>query len=463
MQNGVKFRCYPNKAQEQTLLQWVGHQRYIYNAKVREDQYFRRFAIKSLQHAGQFAPIDQQYAQFKTDLTPWLNDVPSVVLRNGAVKWKQAYSRFFSKLGGRPVVHKNHGKQAVWLTNELFEFVPVTDKVTGEISHQLHVGTKKHPVGVLEFKAHKPYGLPASIHISIHAGHWYVSFNYDDDEIPEPSEKETTAWLQQFDESELRKMTAGLDRGVTIPLAGSDGQKFDKGSGRWVNAKRRVARHQRYGADIRREVAHQTSAGLASDPRYSLFVFEALKVKNMTASAKGTMEAPGRCVRQKAGLNRSILASSWGQTKTYLQYKARRKGKLCVDVPPQYSSQECSACGHIHKDNRQSQSLFVCLSCGYTDNADRNAAKVLAMRGVRLLLSGNYGKKEKKRCAITRIKVGAESSEPAVEIQPTCVETEISRQGSNTLALWSLKRESGLAGMLRSNNSQTPATSPQGL
>ena len=146
----------------------------------------------------------------------------------------------------------------------------------------------------------------------------------------------------------------------------------------------------------------------------------------------------------------SILASTWGQTKTYLQYKARRKGKLCVDVPPHYSSQECAACGHVHQDNRQSQSLFVCLSCGYTDNADRNAGKVLAMRGVRLLLSGNYGKKESRRCAITRIKVGAESSEPAVGIQPTRVETEVSRQGSNTIAHWSLKRE-------------TPVTRPQGL
>ncbi len=77
MQNGNRFRCYPTPAQEQILLQWIGCQRYIYNAKVREDQCFRRFARKSLQHAGQFAPIDQQYAQFKTELTPWLSDDPA--------------------------------------------------------------------------------------------------------------------------------------------------------------------------------------------------------------------------------------------------------------------------------------------------------------------------------------------------------------------------------------------------
>ncbi len=90
MQIGNKFRCYPTAAQEQTLLQWIGCQRNIYNSKVREDQYFRRFARKSLQHAGQYAPIDQQYSQFKTDLTPYLFEVPSVLMRNGAVLWKQS-------------------------------------------------------------------------------------------------------------------------------------------------------------------------------------------------------------------------------------------------------------------------------------------------------------------------------------------------------------------------------------
>ena len=479
MQTGNRFRCYPTSAQEQILLQWIGCQRYIYNAKVREDQYFRRFARKSLQHAGHYAPIDQQYAQFKTDLTPWLSDVPGVVLRNGAVKWKQAYSRFFSKLGGRPVIHKNLGKQAVWLTGELFEFLPVTDKETGEITHQLRVGTRKHPVGILVFKAHKDYTVPASIHISIHSGRWHVSFNCDDG-VPEPSDKETTAWLQQFDEAELREMTAGLDRGVALPLAGSDGQQFGfsevqekrllkqerhkkrwqrrqarrvKGSAGWVKAKRRVARYQRYGADVRREVAHQTSHALAADSRYKLFVFEALKVKNMTARAKPKQDEQGHWLKNgaaaKSGLNKSILASTWGQTKTYLQYKARRQGKLGIEVPPFYSSQECAACGHVYQGNRVSQSEFVCLSCGNTDHADHNAAKVIAMRGVRQLLSGKCVQKEKKRCGITRTKVGAEGSEPVAATQSTPGETKVRREGGNTPAHWSL-------------NQETPATSPVG-
>ena len=469
MQIGNRFRCYPTPIQEKTLLRWIGCQRYIYNAKVREDQYFRCFARKSLQHAGQYAPIDQKYSQFKTELTPWLSEVPSHILRNGAVLWKQAYGRYFSKLGGRPATHKKHGKQSVWLTSELFKFVPVVDAETGEITgHQLHVGTKKFPVGVLAFTAHKDYQPPASLHISIHAGRWHISFNYDDDSI-EPTEKETTDWLMQFDETALRNMTVGLDRGVSLPLAGSDSQQFDfskkqkqrlaaqerykkrwqrrqarrtKGSVGWHKAKRKVARYQRYGADVRRDVAHKTSCTLASDPRYKLFVFEALKVKNMVQKAKPKQDEQGRWVRNgaaaKSGLNKSILASTWGQSKVFLQYKARRQGKLVIEVPPFYSSQECAVCGHVHQDNRVSQAEFVCLSCENIDHADHNAAKVIAMRGVRQLLAGQCVQKEKKRCGITRITVGAGGSEPIAAMQSTPGEIEVSRLGGKT------SRRSGL-------------------
>lgn len=287
--------------------------------------------------------------------------------------------------------------------------------------------------------------------------------------------------MAQFDETDLRKMTVGLDRGVNLPLAGSDLQQFDfseaqkkrllkqdrhkrrwqrrqarrvKGSAGWVKAKRRVARYQRYGADVRREVAHQTSHALATDGRYKLFVFEALKVQNMTAKPKPKQDEKGRWVRNgaaaKAGLNKSILTSVWGQTKTYLQYKARRQGKLVIEVPPFYSSQECAACGHVHRDNRVSQSEFVCLSCGNIDHADHNAAKVIAMRGVRQLLAGKCVQKEKRRCRITKIKVGAEGPEPIAATQSTPGETEVSREGGNTPALWSLIQE-------------TLATSPAGV
>lgn len=212
-----------------------------------------------------------------------------------------------------------------------------------------------------------------------------------------------------------------------------------------------MARYQRYGADVRRDVAHKTSFSLASNPRYKLFVFEALKVKNMTKKAKPKQDEQGRWVRNgaaaKSGLNKAILGSTWGKTKEFLSYKARRAGKLAIEVPAFYSSQECAACGHTHSDNRISQSEFVCQSCHHTDHADHNAASVIAQRGVRLLLSGGCVQKKSKRSGILKNKVGAESSEPLAPVPATLGETEVSRGRSNASALWSLTQE-------------TPATAP---
>ena len=150
-----------------------------------------------------------------------------------------------------------------------------------------------------------------------------------------------------------------------------------------------------------------------ANPAHKLYVFEALKVKNMTASAKGDTKKPGKNVQQKAGLNRAILASGWGQIKVYTQYKALRAGKLCIEVPAHYSSQECSQCGFTHPDNRRSQAAFVCQSCHCTDNADTNAAKVLVKRGVALMLGEDVAKKKVKRGRVKKQKVGAECSKPA--------------------------------------------------
>ncbi len=70
MLNGYQFRLYPNPEQEQILLQWIGCQRLIYNAKVQEDRYFCRFAQRMVGTAGIEVPVDQQYSQFITDKTP---------------------------------------------------------------------------------------------------------------------------------------------------------------------------------------------------------------------------------------------------------------------------------------------------------------------------------------------------------------------------------------------------------
>jgi putative transposase len=102
MQSGVKFRCYPGSILSTPLSQWIGCQRFVYNAKVSEDKYFRTFRNRSLSLTGLYTPIDQKYSRFKDkELTPFLNDITSQILRNGAYRYMQGYSRFFQGLSAR--------------------------------------------------------------------------------------------------------------------------------------------------------------------------------------------------------------------------------------------------------------------------------------------------------------------------------------------------------------------------
>lgn len=476
MQTGYRFRCYPTAAQKQTLLRWIGCQRFIYNAKVGEDRYFRAFRRKALALAGMQAPVDQQYAQFIGEDTAFLREVPSPVLRNGAVRWKQAYGRYFAKLARRPKFRGKSGEQSVWITSELFRFEPVVDTGTGEITYRLFLGTKKFPVGEIACTAHRPHQLPASITLTVDAGRWYLSFSNEDGQH-EPKDQETADWLSTFTENELTERAVGLDRGVTIPLCASNGKAFDlfpvhrtriekkrrmvarwqrrlsrrtKDSSGWKKAKRRIGACRRYGKDVRREFAHQTSHVLAADPKLLLFVFEALGVQRMTKRPKAKQGENGQWLRNgraaKAGLSRAILGSAWGQTKTYLAYKAKRASKLVIEVKPHHSSQECARCGHVHPDNRISQSVFVCQRCGLTDNADANASKVIAKRGVSVILSGTYRPKGRKRAMQFRsTSVGPGRSERERATAPTPSETRVSRA-------------SLIAGTHRSKTSETPAT-----
>jgi putative transposase len=189
-------------------------------------------------------------------------------------------------------------------------------------------------------------------------------------------------------------------------------------------------------------------------------VFEDLHTKNMTASAKGTVQTRGKQVRQKTGLKRSMLASAWGKTALYLDDKAQRRGKLFsgklfIKVPAHHCSQECSACRHTNPDNRQTQAWFVCTCCGHSQNADTYAAKVLARRGVRLLLAGAIEvDKPKKRCSISRKKVDPEGIEPrSMRLLPV---------DSNACGDHG-KPQRPKAAAHRSRKEETPTTTPSGV
>jgi len=132
----------------------------------------------------------------------------------------------------------------------------------------------------------------------------------------------------------------------------------------------------------------------------------------MTKKPRAKQDEHGRWqknhARQKAGLNKAILASAWGQMVIFSQYKALKINKLVVKVDPAGSSQECDPCGYTHPDNRLTQSEFVCLRCGHTDNADHNATQILKKRGVAYVISGKKTKVSKKTLRMKKRDSGTE-------------------------------------------------------
>ena len=186
-----------------------------------------------------------------------------------------------------------------------------------------------------------------------------------------------------------------------------------KGSQNQKKAYRKMARYQQYEVHVRQEYAHQTSHALVVQAKSDLYVFEALRIQNMTKRPKAKTDASGRFLpngaKAKAGLNRAILSLAWGQVVAFTTYKALRHHKLVILVPFAYSSQECAVCTFTAPDNRPSQAVFVCQRCGHTDNADHNAAVVIAKRGITKLRSGDPLTKSHKPTQIFR-KLGPERS-----------------------------------------------------
>ena len=424
--SGIRCVARPDAVLLDILPRWIGSQRFIYNAKVEEDRLFsaqwrierRHYPLTKIP-----TPLDQTYSHFKSDeLTPWLSEVPSVVLRNGAFRWMTAKTRQLKGTAKAPRKRNPWNFDSVLLTSDVFRFVPHPqggcDKA-GNPRRRIEIGTRAKPMGFIDFDAKRPYALPKMLTVRKTAsGKWYVSFNFDETlDIVLRSESELAYELNGLSDDELQVRTLGIDRNVAAnKLATSDGRFHDlrdietqrierkekrtrkyqrkmarqqKGSSNRRKTARKVAKMQGYGANVRKDFAHRTSRTLL-DAGYDLYVFEDLNIKGMTKKPRAKQDEAGRYLPNgraaKKGLAKSILASAWGLTEQFLRYKAARKNALVVSVPAMYSSQECAECGHVAKENRKG-SRFKCVSCGHEDHADANASRNIRRRGIALIRS----------------------------------------------------------------------------
>ena len=156
-----------------------------------------------------------------------------------------------------------------------------------------------------------------------------------------------------------------------------------KGSHNWLKLKAKIAKLHHKISNTRKDYLHKISNKISKN--HAIVYVEDLKVANMAKSSKGTVEEPGKNVRQKSGLNRAILDQAWYEFRRQLEYKLSWNGGFLVAVPPQNTSRTCPSCGHIAKENRRTQSDFVCVDCGYTENADVVGAINILQRGQAIL------------------------------------------------------------------------------
>ena len=136
---------------------------------------------------------------------------------------------------------------------------------------------------------------------------------------------------------------------------------------------------------------HRITSQLVKD--HQIICIEDTRISNMVRSARGTAESPGSKVRQKAGLNRSILFQGWYGVRQKLEYKCRWYDRDFITVPAMNTSRLCGKCGSVDPTNRRSQSRFQCRDCGHSANADVNAAENIRRQGLDLLARAENGPK----------------------------------------------------------------------
>ena len=364
-----RYRLLPSPAQEAVLRDHCGHARFVWNLAVEQHRHWhpgRASAPGYLEQCRQLTTARVEH--------PWLAAGSQMVQQQALRDFAQAMANYVGGSHGRPSWRKA-GR------DEGFRVVAVKPGEVRRLSR--HVGQVRVPkVGWVRFRWSR--AVPAAVksyRVTMdRAGRWHVAFTAVPGPIPAPGNGQAV----------------GIDRGVAVSAALSTGEllhapgltgreqkrlrrlerklaRAKRGSDRRGRVRLALARLKAREADRRKDWAEKVSTDLAR--RFDLIRVEDLQIPGMTRLAGGTADTPGRNVRQKSGLNRAILAQGWGLLVRRLQEKA--PGRV-AKVKPHFTSQRCSACGHVDPQSRESQARFVCTACGFAGHADVNAARNIA-------------------------------------------------------------------------------------
>lgn len=376
-----KFELMPNGEQARNMRRFAGSCRFVFN---------KALALQKANHeaGGKFVgyvAMAKHLTEWRNGTeTPWLKDAPVHPLQHALKDLERAYKNFFAKRADFPrFKKKGQGDSFRYPDAKQFKL----DAGNGRIFLP--------KLGWIRLRlSREVLGAPKNATVSYSCGKWYVSIQTER-EVEQPVAQATSA--------------IGIDVGIARFATFSDGsflaplnsfRKHEqrlaryqramsrkvKFSNNWKKAKARVLRiHARIG-NARRDFLHKATTTISQN--HAMVCIEDLQVRNMSRSAAGSTEKPGKNVRAKAGLNKSILDQGWFEFRRQLEYKLNWNGGMLVAVPPQNTSRTCPACGHVSADNRRTQARFACIDCGFEENADLVGAINILARGHRVAACG---------------------------------------------------------------------------
>ncbi len=383
---GFRYELKPTTGQAERLVAWVGTVRFVYNLCLEQRRDFWRQYQRQTGERLDWVTQSREIAPLRA-AADWIADVPCGALHRAVQDVDQAFQAFFAGRAKYPTPRIKGLNDSLRLQRK--------DVVVRRLNAKWSA-IRLPKLGWVKFRDTRAMvGEGRNVTLVLRAGRWFVSFAQAIESAPGAS----------------NLPSVGIDRGIAQTLTLSTGEHLQapdtstliirrkraqrslsrrrKGSARRAAQAHKVRRLNARLARVRTDWCHRASTDVAE--RFGLVAVENLNIKGMTAGAAGTVDEPGRNVRQKAGLNRSILEQCWGRFATLLDYKLQERGGMLISVPAAYTSQTCAICGVVDAKSRKSQAVFACVHCGHTDNADVNAAKEILRRSTASMgVEGGY-------------------------------------------------------------------------
>ena len=357
-----KFALMPTGEQQRQMRRFAGSCRFVFNRALALQKERYEQGEKKLGYAG----LCKMLTEWRNGPeTPWLADAPVHPLQQTLKDLERAYANFFAKRADF-LRFKKKGQ------SDSFRYPDPKQIKLDQGNSRIFLPK----LGWLRYRnSREVLGTVKNVTVSQSCGKWFVSIQTErevEQPIPNGGAVGIDMGIARFATlsdgtfyAPLNSFKRHEDRLRKAQQAMSRKTKF---SNNWKKAKARVQRiHFRIG-NARRDYLHKATTTISQN--HAMVCIEDLQVRNMSKSAAGTTEQPGKHVRAKSGLNKAILDQGWFEFRRQLDYKLAWAGGHLIVVPPQNTSRTCPACGHVSADNRQTQARFLCVECGFEENAD---------------------------------------------------------------------------------------------